>query len=169
MPELRELFPDVPLIRRTGTINAYRWPDFRAALEAPDRKKITIAGVSSTTCLQFPPLDMVADGYEVYGAIDASGSESEMARQAAIATLSTRAVQIRTWFSLAAELVADWRRDEANGWPLASGPVREHEVARDHLLDISMNYALGRMTPPEGFVEGDESATHRPDVAVSMP
>ena len=159
LPELAALFPDVPIIRRTGTINAYRWPEFREALEATGRKKVIIAGVSTTTCLQFPALDMVADGYEVYGVIDASGSESLIAREAAIATLSTRGVQIRTWFSVAAELVADWRRDEAAGWPFAISPVREREVAWGHLLDTSMDYANGRMTPPEGFVEGDETAT----------
>ena len=164
-PELRELFPDVPVIRRTGTINAYRWPAFRAALEATGRRKVIIAGVSSTTCLQFPALDMVADGYDVYAVIDASGSESQIAREAAIATLSTRGVQIRTWFSLAAELIADWRRDEAKGWPLAAGPVREHEVAWGHLLDTATDYAMGRMTPPDGFVEGDESATPQPAFA----
>ena len=102
---------------------------------------------------------MVADGYEVYGVIDASGSESLIAREAAIATLSTRGVQIRTWFSVAAELVADWRRDEAAGWPFAISPVREREVAWGHLLDTSMELRNGRMTPPEGFVEGDETAT----------
>jgi len=159
IPELKEMFPEVPIIRRTGTINAYRWPQFRAALEATGRRKVIIAGVSSTTCLQFPALDMVADGYDVYGVIDASGSESLIARDAAIATLSTRGVQIRTWFSLTAELVADWRRDEAAGWPLGAGPVREHEVAWGHLLDTSLDYAMGRMAPPEGFVEGDETAT----------
>jgi nicotinamidase-related amidase len=159
LPELKQLFPDVPIIRRTGTINAYRWPQFREALEATGRKKVIIAGVSTTTCLQFLALDMVADGYEVYGVLDASGSESQIAREAAIATLSTRGVQIRTWFSVAAELVADWRRDEAAGWALAVGPVREREVAWGHLLDTSMDYANGRMTPPDGFVEGDESAT----------
>jgi nicotinamidase-related amidase len=162
LPELRAMFPEVPVIRRTGTINAYRWPEFRAALEASGRKKVIIAGVSSTTCLQFPALDMVANGYEVYAAIDASGSESQIAREAAIATLSTRGIQIRTWFSLAAELIADWRRDEANGWPLATGPVRAHEVAWGHLLDIATDYAMGRMAPPDGFVEGDETATPRP-------
>ncbi len=164
-PELVELFPDVPVIRRTGTINAYRWPEFRAALEATGRKKAIIAGVSSTTCLQFPALDMLMDGYDVYAAIDASGSESQIAREAAVATLSTHGIPIRTWFSLAAELVADWRRDEANGWPLAVGPVRDHEVAWGYLFDTSMDYSMGRMTPPEGFVEGDEAATPRPQVA----
>ncbi|MBV8955683.1 MAG: isochorismatase family protein [Solirubrobacterales bacterium] len=159
LPELKALFPDVSIIRRTVTINAYRWPQFRVALEATGRRKVIIAGVSTTTCLQFPALDMVADGYDVYGVIDASGSESLIAREAAIATLSTRGVQIRTWFSVAAALVADWRRDEAAGWSLAAGPVREHEVAWGHLLDTSLNYAMGRMTPPAGFVEGDENAT----------
>lgn len=159
LPELKALFPDVPVIRRTGTINAYRWPEFREALEKTGRKKVIIAGVSTTTCLQFPSLDMVADGYDVYGVIDASGSESVIAREAAIATLSTRGVQIRTWFSVAAELVADWRRDEAAGWPVAMNAVREHEIAWGHLLDTSMDYAYGRMTPPDGFVEGDEGAT----------
>lgn len=102
---------------------------------------------------------MVADGYDVYGVIDASGSESQIAREAAIATLSTNRVQVRTWFSVAAELVADWRRDEKEGWPLAAGPVREHKVAWGHLLDTNMDYVTGRMTPPDGFIEGDESAT----------
>jgi nicotinamidase-related amidase len=168
LPELKALFPDVPVIRRTGTINAYRWPLFRAALEATGRRKVIIAGVSTTTCLQFPALDMVADGYDVYGVIDASGSESLIAREAAVATLSTRGVQIRTWFSVAAELVADWRRDEAAGWPLASGPIREHEVAWGHLLDSSADYETGRMTPPDGFVEGDESATPQPSYAAAV-
>jgi nicotinamidase-related amidase len=164
LPELRAMFPEVAVIRRTGTINAYRWPEFRAALEATGRRKAIIAGVSSTTCLQFPALDMLADGYEVYAAIDASGSESQIAREAAVATLSSRGIQIRTWFSLAAELIADWRRDEAKGWPLGAGPVREHEVAWGHLLDTSVDYATGRMTPPAGFVEGDESATPEPEL-----
>jgi len=48
---------------------------------------------------------MVPDGYDVSAAVDASGCESLIAREAAIATLSTRGVQIRTWFSLAAELM----------------------------------------------------------------
>lgn len=118
-PELRGLFPDVPVIRRTGTINACRWPEFRAALEAAGRRHVIVAGVSSTTCLQFPCRDMAADGCTVHAVIDASGSESRIAREMAIATLAAPGVDVRTRFSVAAELVADWRRDEARG--LAAG------------------------------------------------
>lgn len=148
IPELKKLFPDVKIIARPGVINAYRWPEFREALEATGRKKVIIAAVTTTTCLQFPALDMVKDGYEVHGVIDASGSESTMAREAAVATMSQSGVKIRTWFSIAAELVADWRRDEDKGWPLATGAVHDHLPAWGYLLDTAMDYANGKMVPP---------------------
>ncbi len=151
IPELKELFPDVEIIRRPGVINAYRWPAFREAVEATGRKKVINAAVTTTTCLQFPALDMVLDGYDVHGVIDASGSESPMARDAAVTTLSQAGVKVRTWFSVATELIADWRRDEANGWPLAAGAVHDHLPAWGYLLDTSMDYATGRMDAPEWF------------------
>ena len=94
---------------------------------------------------------MVLDSYDVHGVIDASRSESPMARDAAVATLSQAGVKVRTWFSVATELIADWRRDEANGWPLAAGAVHDHPPAWGYLLDTSMDYATGRMDAPEWF------------------
>jgi nicotinamidase-related amidase len=118
-PELRALFPDAPLIRREGIINAYRDPAFRRAVEATGRKHVVIAAISASTCLQFPALDMVQDGYTVHGVIDASGSVSEIEREATIATLAANRITPRNWFSVMAEWRADWRRDEAQGWPVA--------------------------------------------------
>lgn len=161
VPELQAIFPDVEVIRRPGVINAYRWPAFRHALEATGRKHVIIAGVTDTTCLQFPSLDMVLDGYDVHAVIDASGAEApgQLAREATIATLAQAGVKIRTWFGVAAELIADWRRDEANGWPLAAGAVHDHLPAWGYLLDTSMAYGTGRMAPPDWFVEGHSSPT----------
>lgn len=146
IPELTTLFPEVEVIDRPGVINAYRWPAFRRAVEATGRRQAIIAAVTTTTCLQFPALDMVADGYDVHGVIDASGSESALAREAAVATMAAGRVKIRTWFSVAAELIADWRRDEARGWPLAAGVVHDHLPAWGYLLDTAINYATGRMS-----------------------
>lgn len=153
IPELQALFPGAPVIPRPGVINAYRWPPFREAVEATGRKKAIIAAVTDTTCLQFPALDMVKDGYDVHGVIDASGAESPMAREASVATLAMHGVKVRTWFSVAAELIADWRRDEAKGWPLAAGVVHEHLPAWGYLLDTAMNYGTGRMIEPEAHGE----------------
>lgn len=167
VPELKALFPDVAVIRRPGVINAYRWPAFREALEATGRKKVIIAAVTDSTCLQFPSLDMVLDGYEVHAVIDASGAESpgQIVRDATVATLAQAGVKVRTWFSVAAELVADWRRDEALGWPLAGGPVREHVPAWGYLLDTDMARLNGQMDPPDWFVPGESSPTKQTTAA----
>ena len=161
VPELKAVFPDVEVIRRPGVINAYRWPAFREALEATGRRKVIIAGVTDSTCLQFPSLDMVLDGYDVYAVIDASGAEApgELVRDATVATLAQAGVKVRTWFSVAAELVADWRRDEALGWPLAAGAVHDHVPAWGYLLDTDMGYLTGQMTAPDWFVAGESPLT----------
>jgi nicotinamidase-related amidase len=167
IPELKALFPDVAVIRRPGVINAYRWPAFREALEATGRKKVIVAAVTDSTCLQFPSLDMVLDGYEVHAVIDASGAESpgQIVRDATVATLAQAGVKVRTWFSVAAELIADWRRDEALGWPLAGGPVREHVPAWGYLLDTDMAHLTGQMNPPDWFVPGESSPTKQATAA----
>jgi nicotinamidase-related amidase len=156
LPELRTLFPDVEVIRRPGVINAYRWPAFRDALEATGRRTVIIAAVTVSTCLQFAAIDMALDGYDTHAVIDASGAESpgQLVREASITTMSRGGVHIRTWFSIAAELIADWRRDEAAGWPLAAGAVHDHLPAWGHLLDTSMSYEKGLMQPPDWFVPG---------------
>jgi len=147
LPELKQLFPEVQVIRRTGVINAWRWPAFRDAVEATGRRKLIIAGISDSTCLQFPALDAVKEGFDVHGIIDASGAVSVLEREATIATLSQAGVKVRNWWSVGAELQADWRRDEALGWPYAV-VFREHLPSWGHLLDTSMAYGSGEMVPP---------------------
>ncbi|MCG8970293.1 isochorismatase family protein [Streptomyces sp. CL12-4] len=163
LPELVSLFPDVEVIGRPGVINAYRWPAFREALEATGRKKVIIAAVTAATCLSFPSLDMVLDGYEVHGVIDASGAEApgQIVREAVVANLSRAGVHIKSWFGVAAELIADWRRDEAVGWPLAAGAVHDHLPSWGYLLDTDMAYGTGKMTAPDWFKEGESEPTGR--------
>ena len=40
LPEIKELFPDTPIIRRTGIINAYEDPSFRTAFEKSVRVRL---------------------------------------------------------------------------------------------------------------------------------
>lgn len=148
LPELRQLFPETKVIRRTGVINAWRWPAFREAVEDTRRKKLIIAGISDGTCLQFPSLDAVKEGFDVHAVIDASGAVSVLEREATTATLAQAGVKVRNWWSVGAELQADWRQDEAKGWPYAV-IFREHLPSWGHLLDTSMAYGNGEMVPPE--------------------
>ena len=147
LPGLKELFPDITVIRRSGVINAWRWPEFREAVDSLERKKLIIAGMTDATCLQFPALDAILEGFEVHGVIDASGAVSKLEREATISVLSQAGVKIRNWWSVAAELQADWRRDEAKGWPMAM-IFRENLPSWGYLLDTSSAYDNGEMVPP---------------------
>lgn len=147
LPELKDLFPDVTVIRRPGVINAWRWPEFHEAVDSLERKKLIIAAMTDSTCLQFPALDAVLEGFDVHGVIDASGAVSKHEKDAAISVLTQAGVKVRNWWSVAAELQADWRRDEAKGWPMAM-IFREHLPSWGYLLDTSSAYGSGEMVPP---------------------
>jgi nicotinamidase-related amidase len=67
IPELKEIFPDEPIYRRTGIINAYADPTFRKAfddlVQSTGRDHIIIAATTIGTCCTFPTLSMLNDGY----------------------------------------------------------------------------------------------------------
>lgn len=91
LPEIKELFPDTPVIRRTGIINAYEDPIFRTAFEKTvaetDRTHIILAGVTIGTCTLFPTLSLQNDGYAVCPVIDAAGAWNRYEADAAIARM----------------------------------------------------------------------------------
>ena len=118
LPELREIFADEPIYRRTGIINAYADPTFRQALldlmEETGRTHVIVSGVTLGTCVAFPVLSMLNDGFDhVYPVVDASGAWSEYEAEAAMARMSAAGAETQSVFALAAELQADWRRDTA--------------------------------------------------------
>ncbi len=118
LPELREVFPNQPIYRRTGIINAYADPNFRKALldimEETGRTHVIVSGVTLGTCVAFPVLSMLNDGFDhVYPVVDASGAWSDYEADAAMARVSGAGAELQTVFALGAELQADWRRDTA--------------------------------------------------------
>src|SRR5580693_10249915 len=64
IPELLSMFPGTPLIRRTtGTISAWDYPEFVAAIEKTGRKNLIMAGVTIDVCLAFAAMQAVDAGY----------------------------------------------------------------------------------------------------------
>lgn len=114
LPDLKELFPSQPIYRRTGIINAYEDPSFRKAIEdlvaKTGRRHIIISGVTLGTCVAFPTLAMINDGYTVHPVVDASGAWSKYEADAAMQRMSAAGAQLNTVFALGAELQADWKR-----------------------------------------------------------
>ncbi len=114
LPEIKELFPETAIIRRTGIINAYEDPTFRAALQQilddTGRTHIIIAGVTIGTCTLFPTLSLRNDGYEVFPVIDAAGAWNAYEADAALARMVQAGAQPVSTFALACELVEDWKK-----------------------------------------------------------
>src|SRR6187401_2407646 len=84
VPELKALFPDAPYIARPGQINAWDNEDFVKAIKQTGRKQLIIAGVVTDVCVAFPALCALAEGYEVFVVVDASGTFNKSVRDAAL-------------------------------------------------------------------------------------
>jgi nicotinamidase-related amidase len=118
LPELKELFSEVPIYRRTGIINCYEDPTFRGAFEKivkdTGRKHVIIAGVSIGTCCALPTMSMLQDGYRVFPVVDACGAWNRYEADAAMSRMERAGAELVTTFALACELQADWKSPSAN-------------------------------------------------------
>jgi len=114
LPDLAELLPDATVINRDGEINAWDSSDYREAIEATGRRKIIMAGIVTDVCLLFPALSAVAEGYDVYAVVDASGTWDKLTQEAAMLRMSQAGVKISTWASVLAELMGDWRSTQGD-------------------------------------------------------
>ena len=84
---ITDAFPDVPPVDRMGNLNAMDDPRFAAAVEATGRRKIILSGITTDFCLVYPALSLIAAGYHVFVAIDASGSWTSAINDAALQRL----------------------------------------------------------------------------------
>jgi nicotinamidase-related amidase len=111
LPELKAMFPEAPFIPRPGQINAWDNEEFVAAVKATGKKQLIIAGIVTDVCVAFPALSAVNEGFEVFVAVDASGTTNAVVREAAHKRMAAAGVQLLNWFAIAAELHRDWRND----------------------------------------------------------
>ncbi len=118
LPEIKELFSDQPIYRRTGIINCYEDPTFREAFEGvvtkTRRQHVIISGVTMGTCCALPTLSMLQDGYKVFPVVDACGAWNHYEAEAAMSRMARAGAELVTTFALACELQADWKLPSAN-------------------------------------------------------
>lgn len=118
LPEIKEIFSEEPIYRRTGIINCYEDPTFRKAFEdlvqRTQRRHVVIAGVTIGTCCALPTLSMLNDGYRVFPVVDACGAWNRYEAEAAMLRMARAGAELVTTFALACELQADWKSPTAN-------------------------------------------------------
>lgn len=73
--------------------------------------------------LAFPAIHAVADGYQVFAVIDASGASSKMAQEITLARLVQAGVVPIDTGGAVAELEATLRRDDVQEWGMATAHI----------------------------------------------
>ena len=49
------MYPDVPMIKRLGEVNAWDNSEFRAAVKATGKTQVVMAGIVTDVCEYLPP------------------------------------------------------------------------------------------------------------------
>ncbi len=112
IPELAEVLPGVQRIERT-TVNA--WDEKRVvnAVKATGRNKLIVTGISTDVCLAFPAMAALADGFQSYAVIDASGGFSQTQVDMGIIRMQQAGVVPVGYSNVAIEILADNAAPEA--------------------------------------------------------
>ena len=123
VPELKELFPDAPFIPRPGQINAWDNEDFVKAVKATGKKQLIIAGTITSVCMAFPSISAVAEGFQVFAVIDASGTYSKMAQEITLARVVQAGVVPIDTAGVCSELQKTWHRSDAADFAAAYSAI----------------------------------------------
>ena len=120
IPDLADVLHSVPVIERT-TVNA--WDEKRVvdSVKATGRNKLIVTGISTDVCLTFPAIAALADGFQSYGVIDASGGFSQTQVDMGVLRMQQAGVVPVGYSNVAVELLADNAAPEAEAVYAALG------------------------------------------------
>src|SRR6266481_7583040 len=139
LPELTEALPEVENIERS-VVNAWDEPRVREAIARTGRQQLLIAGITTHVCLAFPAMSAVADGYDVYALLDASGTWSDLLQRTAIDQMRQAGVTITSGSAAFIEMLHD------NASPIAGQFYAALDLpATRYILQICLN-SLNRKT-----------------------
>ncbi|MFB7218984.1 isochorismatase family protein [Streptomyces sp. NPDC056227] len=106
-PELVEALPAGQKIIDRSTVNAWHDDRVREAIVATGRQKLIFAGVSLEVCAALPAYAATAAGYDAYVAVDASGTFSQVKREAGLLRMQQSGVIVSDYATLVVEALAD--------------------------------------------------------------
>src|SRR3984957_14839022 len=106
IPELAEVVHGIPTIERT-TVNAWDEKRVADAVKATGRKQLIVTGISTDVCLAFPAMAALADGYDSYAVIDASGGFTQTQVDMGVLRMQQAGVIPVNYSNVAIEILAD--------------------------------------------------------------
>ncbi|TKA37468.1 hypothetical protein B0A49_13698 [Cryomyces minteri] len=103
------MYPDAPLVKRQGEVDAWDNADFRAAVRATNKTQVVMAGIVTDVCTTFLALSLRAEGYSVWANVEASGTTTALIRDVSNSRMQAAGVQLVSLFSIVCDLMRDWR------------------------------------------------------------
>lgn len=119
IPEIHQVAPHAQYVARKGQINSWDNPDFVAAVKATGKKQLIIAGTITSVCMAFPAISAIAEGYQVFVVIDASGTYSKMAQEITLARVVQAGAVPMDTAAVCSEIQRTWNRPDAEEWEKA--------------------------------------------------
>ena len=98
-------------VKRPGTVDAWTYDDYRAAVKATGRRRLIMAGLTNDVCTVFPAISAKEDGHDVQLVIDGGGSPTQVADEVAAQRVARHGVNVTTTNQIMAELATDWSSD----------------------------------------------------------
>ncbi len=113
------------------------WEDtaVRKEIERIGRKKWILGGLWTTACINFPTIQMLEAGYEIYFVADACGDVSLAAHELSVQRMIQAGAVPMTWIQVALELQRDWARQDTYN------AVMELMIAHGGAYGIGIQYA----------------------------
>ena len=114
LAEIREMFPNVPVIaRKVPGFDCFDDPDVLKAVKQTSKKQLVLSGLWTSMCFAFTAIRGVKEGFEVFGVMDAAGSESPVAHDMAIQRMIQAGVAPCTWMQVVSEWMNNWSNPKA--------------------------------------------------------
>lgn len=115
LPSIAEVFPDAKIHERAVPgFDALEDETYAMAVRDTGRRKLVVSGLWTSMCMTFTTLHALADGYEVYGLIDAAGDASAEAHEYGVQRMLQAGVVPITWMPLVSEWMHDWSNPKAD-------------------------------------------------------
>ncbi|KAH7347767.1 Isochorismatase-like protein [Plectosphaerella cucumerina] len=136
--EITSLYPDAPIIKRNGEVDAWDNEFFRKAVRDTGKSQVILAGITTDVCTAFLAQSLRAEGYSVWANLEASGTTTELIRDAANDQMRAAGVTVTSTFAIAMDLMRDWRKTpgaaEVLPWldqyyPVYGNVARAHKAA----------------------------------------
>jgi len=114
MPEIVEMFPDTHVIaRKMPGFDAFDDQEVFSAVKQTGKKQLVLSGLWTSMCFAFTALRGLREGFDVFGVMDAAGSESLDAHNTAVQRMVQAGVVPCTWMQTVSEWMNNWNNPKA--------------------------------------------------------